>query len=206
MKSRNSIRTEINNIYTSKVASWLSQHVKNNHEIEGFPFRIFLGAPANEEEIASNKEAFLAFCEDWHKDLVAGKVDFLEKEFKCVGKVEVPVHLVFENPSEIVAWCGHLVEFRTALYCLDTVAERIPALIDSALANIHNITSLEYIDFNRFVEVCRWILKSPNSGKTIRQMRIRGVDSAWFERYRNLLLLFLRDYLKLNPVERIYVS
>ena len=58
MKTRNSIRNEINEIYQSKVVLWLTEHVKNNHEIQGFPFRIILDAPAKEEEINANKELF----------------------------------------------------------------------------------------------------------------------------------------------------
>ncbi len=202
VKSRNSIRNEINNIYNSKITLWLTEHVKNNKEIQGFPIRIYLGAPAREEEIASDKELFLAFCDDWHRELAAGKVDFIEKEFRSIGKLEVPVHLVFEKPEEIVAWCGHLVEYRTALKRLDIVAERIPSLVDSALENISSLTSLEDLDFKRFVEVCRWLLKHPASGSMIRQMNLRGVDSAWFEEHRGLLLQFLRSYLKLNPLRK----
>lgn len=202
MKTRNSIRNEINEIYQSKVVLWLTEHVKNNHEIQGFPFRIILDAPAKEEEVNANKEQFLLFCNDWHGELAAGKVEFVEKEFRGVGRIEVPVHLVFDTPDEIVSWCGHLVEYRTALKRLDIVAERIPVLVDSALEHIANLTSLEDLDFMRFVEVCRWILKNPNSGSMIRQMRIRGVDSAWFERFRNFLLLFLRDNLRLNPLRK----
>ena len=202
MKTRNSIRNEINEIYQSKVVLWLTEHVKNNHEIQGFPFRIILDAPAKEEEINANKELFLSFCNDWHGELAAGKVDFIEKEFRGLGRVEVPVHLVFDSPDEIVSWCGHLVEYRTALKRLDVVADRIPVLVDSAIEHIANLTSLEDLDFIRFVEVCRWILKNPNSGSMIRQMRIRGVDSVWFEKFRNFLLLFLRNNLKLNPLRK----
>lgn len=202
MKSRSGIRSEINKIYTTRVTTWLTEHVKDNHEISGFPFRIYLGASIRDEDAVAHKDELLAFCEDWHHELTAGKVDFLEKEYPGIGKVEVPVHLVFEKPDEIVTWTGHLVEYRTALKRLDIVAEKIPSLVDSALENIFALTTLDDIDFERFVDVCRWLVKNPDSGKLIREMKIRGVDTAWFEKHRGLLLIFLRDYLNLNPLRK----
>ncbi len=202
MKSRNSIRAEINTIYRARVFSWITEHVKDNHEIQGFPFRIYLGAPTLDEEVEAQKDAFIAFCDDWHKELAAGRVDFLEKEYKGIGKVEVPVHLVFDNPDEIVTWAGHIVEYHTALKRLDLIAEKLPQLIDSAIDNITTLTTLDDIDFGRFVDVCCWIINHRNSGRLIREMKIRGVDTTWFEGHRGLLLVFLRPYLKLDPLRK----
>ncbi len=202
VKSRNSIRTEINNIYRTKVITWLTEHVKDSHVIQGFPFRIYLDAPTDDQEVAAHKDEFIAFCDDWHRELAAGKVDFLEKEYPGLGKVEVPVHLVFERPDEVVTWAGHLVEYHTALKRLDIIAEKLPQLIDSSIENISTLTTLDDVDFGRFVEVCRWIITHRNSGSLIREMKIRGVDTTWFEGHRGLLLVFLRAYLKLNPLRK----
>ncbi|MBQ9274670.1 MAG: hypothetical protein IJ228_07630 [Succinivibrio sp.] len=203
MKNRNGIRTEISSLYRARITSWLTEHVKNeNHAIDGFPCRIYLGAPTRDEDVKAHKEQFIAFCEDWHKDLAAGKVDFLEKNYPGIGTVEVPIHLVFERPDEIVTWAGHLVEYHSALRRLDIIAAQLPDLIDSALDNISSLTTLDDLDFQHFVDVCKWICTHRNSGSLIRQINVRGVDTAWFESHRSILLTFLRDFLDLNPLRK----
>ena len=82
MKTRNSIRAEINALYRNKVINWLSDSVKSKSVVD--PVRIYLGAPTKDEDVLSNKDEFLAFCEDWHKELTAGKVDFIEKTYPLV--------------------------------------------------------------------------------------------------------------------------
>lgn len=202
MKTRNSIRAEINALYRAKIITWLTEHVKNNHEIKGFPCRIYLGAPTNDEEVAAKKEAFLNFCQDWHNDLAAGKVEFLEKNYPDIGTVEVPVHLIFEKPDDIITWAGHLVEYHSAMKRLEIIAAKLPDLIDSALDNISMLTTMDDADFLCFVDVCKWIIEHKNSGCLIRQIRVRGVDTAWFESHRSILLIFLRKYLNLNPLRK----
>lgn len=200
MKTRNSIRAEINALYRNKVITWLSDSVKSKSAVD--PVRIYLGAPTKDEDVLSNKDEFLAFCEDWHKELTAGKVDFIEKTYPEIGTIEVPIHLVFEKIDQIATWAGHLVEYHTAEMRLNTLQLKLPDLIDSGVENINYLTSLDDADFVRFVDVCRWLCQNRNSGMMIRQIPVRGVDTEWFESHRVLILNFLRDYLDLNPMRK----
>lgn len=200
MKTRNSIRAEINALYRNKVINWLSDSVKSKSVVD--PVRIYLGAPTKDEDVLSNKDEFLAFCEDWHKELTAGKVDFIEKTYPEIGTIEVPIHLVFEKIDQIATWAGHLVEYHTAEMRLNTLQLKLPDLIDSGVENINYLTSLDEADFIRFVDVCRWLCQNRNSGVLIRQIPVRGVDTEWFESHRVLILNFLRDYLDLNPMRK----
>lgn len=200
MKTRNSIRAEVNALYKDKVIAWLSDSIKNNTPFEAV--RIYLGAPTRDEDVVGNKDEFKQFCDDWHKELIAGKVDFIEKTYPDIGKIEVPVHLVFEKIEEIASWAGHLVEFHSAQKRLVAVQAELPDLIDAAVENIHAITSLDEEDFVRFVQVCKWICVHKKSGALIRQIPVRGVDTQWFESFRYLILSFLRDFLDLNPLRR----
>ncbi len=201
MKYRNGIRTEINTLYRNKAIAWLSQHVKSD-KIDGFPKRIYLGAPTHDEEVTAQKEEFLKFCKDWHHDLPSGKVDFLKKNYAGIGEIDVPIHLVFENPDEIATWAGHVVEYHTALNRLNVIGRTLPDLIAAALDQVNAITSFDEADFERFVGVCKWLCEHRDSGCLIRQIDVRGVDVSWFEQHRALLLAFLRDYLDLNPLRK----
>lgn len=200
MKTRNSIRAEVNALYKERIIGWLSDSVKTKKPFE--PVRIYLGAPTRDEEVVSNKESFKNFCEDWKKDLTAGKVDFLQKTYPEIGSIDVPIHLVFETIDEIASWAGHLVECHSALQRLQTLKQNLPDLIDSAIENIHAITSLDDADFSRFIQVCKWLCENKNSGYMIRQIPVRGVDTEWFEKHRFIILGFLRKYLDLNPIRR----
>ncbi|MBO5566100.1 MAG: hypothetical protein J5934_02610 [Succinivibrio sp.] len=201
MKTRNSIRSDINAMYRNKVISWLSQHVRKE-KIEGFPCRVYLGAPTRDEVVLAQKDEFLKFCSEWKSELSAGKVDFLKKKYPGLEEVDVPVHLVFDTPDEIATWAGHLVEYHCSLARLDMVQRELPDLIDAALDNIHALNSFEENDFRLFVSVSKWICQHRNSGSMIRQIPVRGVDNAWFERHRTLLLAFLKDKLRLDPMRR----
>lgn len=200
MKTRNSIRAEVIALYKNKVIKWLSESVKTQKPIEGI--RIFLGAPTKEEDILKNKEEFVAFCEDWHKDIISGKVDFLKKKYPEIGEVEVPIHLVFEKIDDIATWAGHLVEFHSAQTRLLAIKEELPELIDSGIEHINSLTTMDDDDFSRFVAVCKWLCHNKNSHALIRQIPVRGVDTRWFEEHRFYILNLMRKYLELNPLRK----
>ena len=67
MKTRNSIRQEINNLYKNNVITWLSNFIK--HQTPFDAVRIYLGAPTTDEAVVANKDEFKRFCQDWKKDL-----------------------------------------------------------------------------------------------------------------------------------------
>lgn len=203
MKNRSVIRSEINNYYRAKVISWLASHIKEQRDVpEDFPTHLYLGAPTKDEEVLENKEAFLSFCNEWKDRLPAGHIDFIDKTYEEIGTVKVPIHLVFDTPEELATWAGHLVEYHSAIKCLDLIAQEIPELIDSALNVIGSLANLPWIDFERMVAMAKWFCEHRNSEYLIRQIPIRGIDTRWFELYSHLLLDFLRDYLELNPYRK----
>lgn len=203
MKNRSIIRSEINHYYRAKVISWLASHVKDKREVpEDFPTHLYLGAPANENDIINNPEAFLSFCKEWSTPIPAGHVEFVERTFDGMGTVKVPLHLVFDTPDELASWAGHKVEYHSAIRCLSLILQEIPELIDSALNVINSLANLDWIDFERMVAVSKWFCAHREGLYLTRQIPIRGVDTRWFEIHSHLLLGFLRDYLELNPYRK----
>lgn len=203
VKNRSIIRSEINSYYRAKVISWLASHVKDKRDVpEDFPTHLYLGAPTKDEEVLANKEAFLSFCNEWNHPLPAGHIEFLDKTYDDIGTIKVPIHLVFDTPDELATWAGHLVEFHSAVHCLDLIAQEIPELIDSALNVIDALANLAWIDFERVVAVAKWFCEHREGECLVRQIPIRGVDTRWFEVHCHLLLDFLRDYLELNPYRK----
>ena len=203
MKNRSIIRSEINNYYRAKVISWLASNVKDKREVpEDFPTHLYLGAPTKDEEILENKDAFLSFCHEWNSPLPAGHIEFIDKSYDEIGTIKVPIHLVFDTPDELATWAGHLVEYHSAVRCLNLIAQEIPELIDSALNVISALANLDWINFERMVAVAKWFCTHRQSDSLIRQIPIRGVDTRWFEIHSHLLLDFLSDYLELNPYRK----
>lgn len=203
MKNRSIIRSEINNYYRAKVISWLASHVKDKRDVpEDFPTHLYLGAPTKDEDVLENKEAFLSFCNEWSAPLPAGHIEFIDKTYEDLGTVKVPIHLVFDTPEELATWAGHLVEYHSAVRCLDLISQEMPELIDSALNVISALANLSWIDFERMVAVSKWFCEHRNSAFLTRQIPIRGIDTRWFEIHTPLLLDFLRDYLELNPYRK----
>lgn len=200
MKTRKNLRAELNTLYKEKVISWLSESVNSNNKF--VPVRIYLGAPAADEDMISQKDEFLKFCDEWHGDLIAGKVEFIEKTYPQIGKIEVPIHIVFESVDEIATMAGHLVEYHIALSRLTVLKDKLPELLESGIKHVNYLTSLDDADFDRFVNVCKWLCLNRDSGAFIRQIPVRGVDTIWFEKYRVFILSFLRDLFDLNPIRK----
>ncbi len=200
MKTRNQIRTETNQYYSSHITKWLREHVQQGSgEPQGFPLNLYLGAPTRDEDVAADKEAFKKFCEDWQQPVSAGHVEFLAKAYPELGTLQVPIHLVFDTLADLASWAGHLVEYHSAISKLDTVKKECPELIDSAIEIIAALSNLAEDDFGRFLAVSKWLIAHPDSHAFIRQIPVRGVDTRWFEIHRHLLLDFLRTPLKLDP-------
>lgn len=203
MKNYNTIRTEVNALYCSKIISWFSEMVKENRKApQSFPLRIYLDAPVKPEDVLNNKEEFLAFCKEWSQNLKAGHIDALEKDIKGLGKIKVPIHIVFDSPEDLAMWSGHIVEYQSSMQRLHIIANKLPDLLDSALNLISAISNLQESDFIRFLEVCEWILANHETPSFIRKVNIKGVDTKWFEAYRKLIIDFLRDKLHLSPIRK----
>lgn len=203
VKNRSIIRSEINNYYRAKVITWLASRIKDKRDVpEDFPTHLYLGAPTKDEDVLSNKEAFVGFCNEWNNPLPAGHIEFIDKTYEGIGTVKVPIHLVFETPEEFATWAGHLVEYHSAIRCLEYINREAPELIDSALNVISSLANLAWIDFERMIAVAKWFCEHRNSRYLTRQIPIRGIDTRWFEIHSHLLLDFLRDYLELNPYRK----
>ncbi|MCR5085663.1 MAG: hypothetical protein K6A65_09220 [Succinivibrionaceae bacterium] len=203
MKNRTAVYNDVVQLYKSKVISWLREYISSQgSKINGFPCAVNLNAPS--ERIAnSNRDTFLAFCRSWQgTDLPSGHVEFQSRTVPDVGEVKVPVQVIFGDACEVASWAGHLVEFQTSLARLTAIRDRLPALVESAISCIDYLTAFEEEDFSKFLDVCDWLCQNPHSGCLIRQIPVRGVDSAWFESHRSLLLSFLGQGLGLDRNRR----
>ena len=69
VKTRNQIRTETNQYYSSHITKWLREHVQQGSgEPQGFPLNLYLGAPTRDEDVAADKEAFKKFKERYNME------------------------------------------------------------------------------------------------------------------------------------------
>ncbi len=203
MKTRSSIRTDINALYRRKLVSWLTARCKEEQDPpKEFPVAIYLEAPLEEKDIIGNESQFDNFCKSWKQPLLAGRVEFITKEFAKLGKVEIPVQLLFNTPEEAAKWAGNLIEYQTAVKRLDVIKNELPQLLDSALNVISSISNLTGVDFTRFVAVCKWLVEHKNSSSLIRAISVRGVDTRWFEINRHLIIDFLRPIFNLSPLRK----
>ena len=200
-KYLNGIRNEVNAFYRANVIQWLTQHVKSG-KINDFPKRFYLGAPTEDEDVSRNRDEFIKFCESWKQELTIGHVDFIKKNYPDIGEIMVPIHLVFDRPDDLAKLAGHLVAYHSALARLNVIRQELPQLVDSAIDNIKTLITFDELDFQRFVKVCKWLCANPRSGRLIRQIPVRGISNAWFERFRNTLFLFIGPFFELDPMRR----
>lgn len=204
MKDISTVRLEVESFYRKNSGEWFKEMIsQNKNDPSSFPLRLYLEPPVKDAEVKGSKEDFRRFCEEWKQKFAAGHVDFLEKDVPGMGKVEVPIHLVFNSVEEVSAWAGKLIEFRCSKKRMHVIYDRIPSLFESALKLIGTISNLSDTDFECLIGVSKWILQHKNSEPVlIRQLPVRGVDTRWFEINRPLLLDFLQEELNLDPVRK----
>ena len=201
MKDIRTLRMEIDNYYKVNIINWFREIIVTKKDIpECFPIHLYLDAP-KDEEVVANTYRFLQFCNQWQELVPAGHVEFIEKSYAGIGKIEVPLHLVFNNVEEIAKWSGHLIEFRCAIKRLKYINEVAPELIEDALMVISDISNINQRDFECLIGVSKWILENKDKGThLIRQIPVRGADLRWFESYTPILKDLLLQKLNLNPI------
>ena len=60
-------------------------------------------------------------------------------------------------------------------------------LASSIATHLNAIGALDTTDFQRLIGVCRWLRLHPASGRYVRELPIRGIDSKWLERRRSMV-------------------
>lgn len=145
--------------------------------------------PPTEAQALRQGQAAIAWVGSWKG--VAGAV-WGERQWASLGRQSVPERLSLKSPADVAHFCGKAAHWRrvaarftrlAALPQTGTGQLFATSLARSAAA----VEALPDADFERLLGVLDWLGQHPRSGRYVRQLPIRGVDSKWVGTHRGLV-------------------
>lgn len=182
------LREKARRIWERDGRGWAAGQVDSDSALINIPLH-----PPTERDVLSDYAGSLAWVESWRA--VDGNhltVAWQTRHWGRVGAQAVPTRVRVEGAFAIASVAGTSVTWKQ---WRGRAAELVAALdpdsgatIASAIrTHIRVIGALDTTDFHRLRDVSRWLRMNPMSGRYIRELPIRGIDSKWLERHRSMV-------------------
>ncbi len=144
--------------------------------------------PPTERDVLADYAGSVAWVQAWRD--VAGtelEVTWEDRRWGRVGTQAVPTRVYVRGPDAITAVAGTGAQWRRwrerSIELMSTLGDS-DALRASLAAHARLIGELGSADFRRLRDVAAWLRANPSSGRFVRQLPIRGIDTKWLERHR----------------------
>lgn len=105
-----------------------------------------------------------------------------------VGSQAVPERLRVEGPAAIASFAGRDAVWTRLSARLHALRDLVGAgSVATIRSHARDIDALSDADFARLSDVVKWLGAHPVSGRRVRELPIRGIDTKWIDRRRSLL-------------------
>jgi hypothetical protein len=188
------VATRASSLYTREARGWAAAAAP-------WPVLELPLHPPTERAALDDLEAARAWVAGWR---TAGEewplsVEWGVRNWARVGAQEVPVRVRVEGADAVVAVAsrarqavgGEWAVMRSR--CVDLRASLMPlagdaTAVETALRrHAGAVAVLPTADFAVLAAVVVWLAKNPVSGRRVRSLPIRGIDTKWLERHRGLV-------------------
>lgn len=170
-------------------------------------FAIPLKPPTETEAMADAAQA-RAWARSWRDGPQSSLVEWASKDWKSVGRQEVPVRLAITSPQKIAEFAQRGREWEKGERRCLALAERWqaswralgqalqPACLPEALEQgvvaalqktVLRLSALPERDWEMALLALDWLLQNPGQQVYVRQLPIRGIDSKWLEKHRGAI-------------------
>lgn len=144
--------------------------------------------PPTERDVLADYAGSIAWVRAW-RDAAGADVEVMweDRRWGRVGTQAVPTRVCVRGPDAITAVAGTSVQWRR---WRERSIELVSALGNSEALRVSLTTharvigELDGVDFHRLRDVAAWLRANPSSGRFVRQLPIRGIDTKWLERHR----------------------
>ncbi|MDR0308383.1 MAG: DUF2220 family protein [Coriobacteriales bacterium] len=168
--------------------------------------------PPTEKDVMADMAKARSWARSWHELASASScgscVQWMIKEWKSVGRQEVPVKIALNSPEEIADFAGCKSQWnnskkrsltlaehwnaewreRTGLFSTRESLATIEDDLSTAIRKtIPRLSELNNSDWNILLLVIGWLMAHPNINIYVRQLPIRGIDSKWLEQHKGMI-------------------
>lgn len=157
--------------------------------------------PPTERSVLEDQAAAIAWVQEWRQVAdaeSAAEVAWAGRQWASVGAQTVPERCTLRGADAIAAFAGAAPgrEWRTlrdradrvrAAFAGEMTPEVTTALAAALRAHGRTVQRLLEPDFETLLLVVQWLTTHPASGWRIRQLPIRGIDTKWLERHRQVV-------------------
>ena len=146
--------------------------------------------PPTEREALTGLGEVRAWVESWRAadDDSDIELTWTVRNWSRVGSQEVPVRAAVRGPDAIARVAGEAVAWHLLVERLSTLRTLIGSHHEGVLSShARSIGDLDGDDFDRLIDVLAWLRENPASGRLIRELPIRGIDTKWTETRRGLV-------------------
>ncbi|WP_082091976.1 Wadjet anti-phage system protein JetD domain-containing protein [Demequina pelophila] len=149
--------------------------------------------PPTERTVLSDLDGALAWVARWREAEAMGlaTVTWVTRRWISVGAQSVPERATAAGADAIAAVAGLATEWATMRdRCAALRAALLPtagwpdAVVTALRRHAGAIAGLEARDFDVLAGVVTWLAAHPVSGRHIRELPIRGIDTKWLEAHR----------------------
>lgn len=159
-----------------------------------WPLEIKLRSPAA-EDFVDRTESVAAWLDVWHRWTPEAEVFWEEKTWRRAGRHRIPARIEIAGPERAAALVDRLDFWNRSTSLVDRMrrkwSERAEAIAEATAVNIDALVAMDESDLDRLERMVAWLATNPDSGLYIRQVPVRGVDTKWLERNKELVSLLL---------------
>lgn len=145
--------------------------------------------PPTEQDMLRNYTGTEAWVKSWRQVPSQVEVTWEHRRWSR-GEQDVPTRVRVAGAASIAdlafatdQWRRWRTRADELIAVLGTPDRLRPALTTHA----RTIGELDTTDFHRLRDVAKWLQSNPASGRFVRELPIRGIDSKWLERHRSLV-------------------
>lgn len=186
--------------FPEDVKSILKRKYANNYfswsGSSDFSLKIVLGR-LTEKEVISYGQKFHKWVDQWKANL-PGELIWEEYNWKIVGKQTLPTALILKNPRDVALWIDELNHWESFDQIKKYLAKEFSQLSPRLLNSIYMTYGNQISELDKLLSVVNWLVKNRNSNLYARQLPIKGIDSKWVEKNKDIITQVL---IEITPKE-----
>lgn len=170
--------------YRSKCREWLRGEGE-------WPLVIKLGQPS-EEQAMQHCQQVRAWQESWAQWRGSADLQWSERRWSVLGSQRLPESVAFDSPQAVATALGEEEVWSRAIQRFRDVTAIWPQLIDTVSRDFEVLAQWPDVEFERLLQLLRYLSSHPASDLYVRQLPVPGMDSKWLDKRQKVVCDWLQ--------------